>query len=129
MNKRDCYETIRSILKKRVSNTFIKSPKFLEILKNMEYENYEELSLMIECYDKIILTKDIRNAIFISIDDDYIAEKAIPIQRSISRGKKHKWIIDEFTNEDGMFESKWSKNVKVKNNEIVPTKNIFDMFT
>jgi hypothetical protein len=80
------------------------------------------------CYSKVILTKDILNSIFIELDEDDINEKIVPLRRSISRGNKYQWIINEYINENGMFNCNWSQKVKVKNEEFVPSKNILENF-
>ena len=126
MKKSECYETIRRVLQKRYSDQYIKSPHFLEILKNREYDNLSEVLLVMSCYSEIILTKDILNSIFIELDDDDINEKLVPLRRSISRGNQYQWIINEYINENGMFNCNWSQKVKVKKEEFVPSENILE---
>jgi hypothetical protein len=129
MKKSECYETLRKILHKRYSDKFIKSPSFLKILKSREYENLSEVLLVMSCYSKIILTKDILNSIFIELDENEINEKLVPLRRSISRGNQYQWVINEYINENGMFHCNWSQKVKVKNEEFVPSKNIFEIYS
>lgn len=114
MKKSECYETIRRVLQKRYSDQYIKTYSFLKILKNREYDNLSEVLLVMSCYSKIILTKDILNSIFIELDDDDINEKLVPLRRSISRGNQYQWIINEYISENGMFNCNWSQKVKVK---------------
>ena len=129
MKKSECYETIRRVLKKRYSDQYIKSYSFLKILKNREYDNLSEVLLVMSCYSKIILTKDILNSIFIELDDDDINEKLVPLRRSISRGNQYQWIINEYISENGMFNCNWSQKVKVRKEEFVPSENILEIFS
>ena len=93
-------------------------------MKNYPYYDHQQISSTVNKYHSIVFTKEILNAILWSFDDDFINYKCVGLQRSVSIGKSHFWIVNDFIDDQGLFNQDilFDRLVKL-NNFVVPTKN------
>ncbi len=111
-------QTLRREIKKYHSVRIVASPRFIEILRNHNFTSKESLDTVLDAYCGIVLTKSVRDAIFITLPEP-APIKSLQVQHSIAQGMMKKHLIDEFTNHGGPVCPKWYLDAKARLN--VPT--------
>lgn len=106
-------QTLRREIKKYYSLEQVSSPDFIEVLQNHNFSSTESLDAVLDAYCGIVLTKSVRDAIFITLLD-LAPIKSLQLQYSIARGMTKKHLIDEFTSHGGPACPKWYLDAKAR---------------
>jgi hypothetical protein len=86
---------LKRITGKYCSRRFVYSSQFLEIIRNYRFESLTELDKALHAYCHMVLTREVRNAIFVDLPDN-APISALNLQTSIQRGMTQKLTVNEF---------------------------------
>lgn len=111
--KKSHLQTLRREVKKYHSAQMVSSPRFIQILRNHHFTSNESLDAVLEAYCGIVLTKSVRDAIFITLPEP-APIKLLKLQYSIARGMQKKHLIDEFTSHGAPVCPKWYLDAKTR---------------
>ncbi len=113
-------QVLSRILQKKVAIKDVSSSIFPKLLRDHVFSSESEKDEALRAYCNIVLTKDIKNAIFIMLPENP-SIKTLGLQFSIREGKSHQHIIDEFSRSPGHVLPVWYVDAEVKKD--VPTRN------
>lgn len=108
-----CLQILRHEIKQYFSAREVSSPHYIEILRDYNFTSKESLDAVLNAYCGIVLTKSVRDAIFITLPEP-APIKSLQLQYSIARGMLKKHLIDEFTNHGGPVCPKWYLDAKAR---------------
>jgi hypothetical protein len=103
--------TLRRITRKYCSTIFVSSKSFLDILRKHKFESSEDLEDALLAYCSVVLTRDLRNAIFITLPEK-ASIKTLNLQSSIARGMENAHLVYEFTEHGEITAPRWYLDAK-----------------
>lgn len=83
----------------------VKRKEFLEKLRTYKFDTLEQKKLVLHGWLKICLTGDMKNYIFISLDDEFHMNPSL--ERSVARGRDDNWLTGEFVQTDKGLSVQW----------------------
>ncbi len=104
---------LKRITGKYCSRRFVYSSQFLEIIRNYRFESLTELDKALHAYCHMVLTREVRNAIFVDLPDN-APISALNLQTSIQRGMTQKLTVNEFIGHGGLAVPKWYLDARSK---------------
>ena len=110
-SKKSSLLTLRRITKTYCTTKSASSVDFLEILRKHKFESSKDLEDALVAYCDVVLSRDVRNAIFITLSE-MPSIKTLELQYSISRGMTKSHLVDEFNGHGGITVPKWYLDAK-----------------
>ena len=106
-------KVLRRIVKKYCSSRFVHTQQFLELIRNHNFQSLDELDGALRAYCHLVLTRDVRNAVFINLLDN-TSIVTMNLEISISRGMEQKITVREFIDHGGLAIPKWYLDARNK---------------